>query len=100
MKIYIDNDYKCHTDNPDGTYTAVETTAFDGKCTAYIDGYRFVPSGSTWKRDDGAVFTGEMIAPWKDWKELDDAQREYERQQLAAYEAALSEIEVALGVSV
>lgn len=100
MKIYIDNDYKCHPDNPDGTYTAVETTAFDGKCTAYIDGYRFVPSGYTWTRDDGTVFTGEMITPWKPWDALDAAQREYERQQIAAYEAALSEIEAALGVSV
>lgn len=100
MKIYIDNDYKCHRDNPEGTYTAVETTAFDGKCTAYIDGYRCVPSGSTWARDDGTVFTGEMIAPWKPWQELDAAQREYERQQLDSYEQALSEIEAALGVSV
>ena len=41
-----------------------------------------------------------MISPWKPWDELDTAQREYERQQLAAYEQALSEIEKALGVSV
>ena len=97
--VYIDAEFKCHTSG-DGVMTAVETDIFDGKCDAYIEGYRFVPSGYTWTRDDGTVFTGEMIAPWKDWKELDDAQREYERQQLAAYEAALSEIEVALGVSV
>ena len=30
---------------------------------------------------------------------LDAAQRDYEREQLAAYEQALSEIEAALGVS-
>ena len=98
MIIYIDTEFKCHVDN-DGTMTAVETDFFDGKCAAYIEGYRFVPSGSTWTREDGVVFTGEMIAHWKPWRELDAAQREYERQQLTAYEAAMSEIEAALGVS-
>ena len=97
--IYIDEGFKCHTSNPDGLYTAVETDAFDGKCTAYIEGYRFVPSGSTWTRPDGVVFQGEMIAPWKDWRELDAAQREYERELLSQYEQALYEIEQALGVS-
>lgn len=41
--IYIDNYYKCHVAD-DGTMTAVETAAFDGKCDAYIEGYRFVPA--------------------------------------------------------
>ena len=99
MTIYIDTDYKCHTSNPDGLYIAVEIDIFDGNCAAYIEGYRFVPAGATWTRKDGVTFTGEMIAPWKDWRELDDAQRDYEREQLAAYEQALSEIEAALGVS-
>lgn len=105
MTIYIDTDYKCHTTKSTGL-TAVETDAFTGKCAAYIEGYRFVPSGSTWIRSDGAIFQGEMIAPWKPWDELDVAQREYERYQYAAvteqnaeYEAALSEIETALGVT-
>lgn len=95
--IYLDSDYKCHISGDD-TMTAVETAAFDGKCHAYIEGYRFVPSGKTWVREDGAVFTGEMIAPWKPWQELEEAQREYERQLVAEYEAALQEIEEALGV--
>lgn len=98
MTIYIDNDYKCHVAD-DGTMTAVDTDAFDGKCDAYIEGYRFVPAGETWTREDGAEFSGEMIAPWCDWNELDEAQREYERQQLAQYESALTEIEAALGVN-
>lgn len=104
-KIYLDADWKCHISGDD-TMTAVETAAFDGKCNAYIEGYRFVPGGKTWVREDGVVFTGEMIAPWKPWDELDEAQREYEREQYAAvtaqnaeYEAALSEIETALGVT-
>ena len=98
MTIYIDNDYKCHVAD-DGTMTAVDTDDFDGKCAEYIEGYRLVPVGETWTRDDGALFSGEMIAPWKPWSELDAAQREYERQQLAQYESALSEIEAALGVN-
>ena len=99
MTVYIDADFKCHTSN-DGTMTAVETDFFDGKCAAYIEGYRFAPAGSVWTRPDGVVFRGEMVAPWKDWRQLDEAQRDYEREQLAAYEQALSEIEAALGVSV
>lgn len=105
MTIYIDTDYKCHT-TPGIGLTAVETDAFTGKCTAYIEGYRFVPDGSTWVRSDGVIFQGEMLSPWKPWEELDTAQREYERDQYAAvtaqnaeYEAALSEIETALGVT-
>lgn len=98
MTIYIDNDYKCHVTD-DGTMTAVETNAFDGMCTEYIEGYRFVPAEQTWTRDDGVEFSGEMISPWRNWAELDAAQREYERQQLAQYESALSEIENALGVN-
>ena len=105
MTIYIDSDYKCHTVTGDGL-TAVETTAFDGKCAAYIEGYRFVPDGSTWVRSDGTMFAGEMVSPWKPWEELDAVQRAYEREryetltaQNAEYEAALSEIETALGVT-
>lgn len=105
MTIYIDTDYKCHT-APEIGLTAVETDAFTGKCAVYIEGYRFVPSGSTWVRSDGVIFQGEMMAPWKPWDELDAAQREYERGQYAAlatqnaeYETALSEIETALGVT-
>lgn len=103
--IYLDSDFKCHISGDD-TMAAVETAAFDGKCNAYIEGYRFIPSGKTWVRGDGVVFSGEMVSPWKPWQELDAAQREYEREQYAAvtaqnaeYEAALSEIEAALGVN-
>ena len=91
MIIYIDSDFKCHTTN-DGTMTAVETDFFDGKCNAYIEGYRFVPSGESWTRSDGVVFQGEMVAPWKPYDELDAAQREYEREQLAEYEALVNEL--------
>lgn len=105
MTIYVDSDYKCHTTTADGL-TAVETDVFDGKCQAYIEGYRLVPAGASWTRPDGVVFQGEMVSPWKPWRELDSAQRAYEQEQLesltaqnAEYEAALSEIEAALGVT-
>lgn len=88
-KIYIDSDFKCHVTNADNL-TAVETDAFDGKCDAYIEGYRFVPAGETWVREDGVEFSGEMISPWKPFDELDAAQRECEREQLADAENALA----------
>lgn len=104
MKIYIDSDYKCHATPADGL-TAVETDFFDGKAPGYIEGYRFVPAGKSWTREDGVVFQGTMVSPWKDWEALDKIQREYEREQHQAlveqnaeYETALSEIEEALGV--
>ena len=75
--IYIDSDFKCRTVGDDAL-AAAETDFFDGKCDAYIEGYRFVPEGESWTREDGAVFHGEMAAPWKPWQELDKAQREYE----------------------
>lgn len=80
--IYIDADYKCHVSD-DGTMTAVETDAFDGKCDAYIEGYRFIPSGKVWTRLDGTDFLGAMITPWKSYSELDSYQRQYEQDQLA-----------------
>ena len=98
MTIYIDSDYKCHVSAAEGR-RAIETDAFNGKCAEWIESYRFVPEGETWTREDGEEFRGEMIAPWKDWRELDAAQRAYEREQLADYEQAVSEIEMALGVS-
>lgn len=97
MTIYIDKDFKCHLTN-DGTMTAVGTDAFDGKCDTYIEGYRFVPSGETWTREDGQVFTGEMISPWVDWTTLDAAQRVYEREQLAALQAQNADMAAALEV--
>lgn len=87
--IYIDSEFKCHISN-DGTMTAVETDFFDGKCDAFVEGYRFVPEGESWTREDGVVFDGEMVTPWKDYAELDNAQREYERGKLADAENALA----------
>lgn len=89
--IYIDSEFKCYVTSDEGL-TPIETDAFDDKCNIYIQGYRFIPAGQTWTRADGVVFTGEMIAPWKPWAELDAAQREFEREQYAALLSKLSEV--------
>lgn len=93
--IYIDSEFKCHIAPADGR-RAVETGIFDGKCAEYIEGYRFIPAGGIWTREDGVQFAGEMIAPWKNWHELNEAQRSYEQSLIAEYAAALETV----GVSV
>ena len=98
MTIYIDSDYKCYVSAAEGR-RAIETNEFDGKCPEWIESYRFVPEGETWMRGDGEVFKGEMVTPWKDLCEAYVAQTAYLERQNAQYEAALSEIEVALGVN-
>lgn len=97
MTIYIDNDYRCYVSKADGR-RAIETDHFDGKCSEWIESYRFVPAGETWVREDGKVFTN-MAAPWKDLGEAYVAQTAYVAAQNAQYEAALTEIEAALEVT-
>jgi hypothetical protein len=75
---------------------AFDVPFFDGKCLEFIEGYRYVPPGEKWVNPKGIIFRGEMISPWKDYNELWAAQAEYELKQ---YEAALSAIETALGVT-
>lgn len=98
MKIYIDDDYKCHVSPADGL-TAIETDYFDGLCAAAIEGHRYIPPGSTWTRADGVRFHGEAYSLAVDYAPLAAAQRAYEREQIAQYDSALSEIETALGVN-
>lgn len=73
MTLYIDDDYKCHITNT-GSLHEIETDFFNGKCSTYIEGYRFVPAGQTWTRNDGTVFQGEMITPFKDISMLNEIQ--------------------------
>ena len=95
MIIYVNsNDFKCYTSKHDDTFLGIETDFFDGKCEAYIEGYRFVPFGESWTRSDGSIFRGEMIAPWKHYDELAYAQQEYERQLLTEYKESLIELGV------
>ena len=73
MKVYIDNECKCHTSNSDGSFREFEVDFFDGKCQTFIEGYRYCPKGESYVRDDGEVFYGKCIVPWKSYAELDAA---------------------------
>lgn len=77
MIIYIDKEFKCHAEGGDGR-TKVESGFFDNKCQEFIEGYRFIPSGEKWVRDDGKEFRGEMVSPFKDLTNLIMAQLNYE----------------------
>lgn len=92
MIVYIDSDYKCHTSPGEGL-TAVETYAFDGKCRQYIEGYRFVPAGQSWTREDGQVFDGEMVAPWRDYGILSEFQEVAQEEQAKATEEIAAIVE-------
>ena len=98
MTIYIDSDYKCYVSAAEGR-RAIETNEFDGKCPEWIESFRFVPVGETWVNPNGEMFRGEMVSPWKDLGEAYAAQTAYVTAQNAQYEAALAEIEAALGVT-
>ena len=91
MKIYIDikDDFRCHASDATGQLLPYETEFFDGMCDEFIEGYQCVPTGYTWTRSDGEVFSGEMIAPMTDYNELHIAQLEYE---LADADEALREV--------
>ena len=95
MMIYIDSEYRCHTSNPDGNFREVRTDAFKGKCSAFIEGYRYIPAGEKWMRSDGVVFHGEMMAPWKPYNELLAAQAQYEADAAmltAAYQEGVNSV--------
>ena len=95
MLVYIDADYKCHASD-DGTHRAFDVPFFNGKCTEFIEGYRYVPSGERWAKPNGEFFRGEMIAPWKDYDYLQAAQEAYEQEQ----DEILTTVESALGVGI
>ena len=92
MKVYIDSDFKCHTINLNNIFNEYENSFFNGKCDTFIEGYRFIPTGETWVRSDGKIFSGEMITPWKPYSELDAAQRKYEQQLLQEYKTEKEEL--------
>lgn len=90
MIIYLDSDFKCHTSD-DGTMREVEFdenelgTFFANKCPEFIEAYRYVPTGETWTREDGEVFSGEMFSPWNLTEEVIEVQSKYERSLVATY---------------
>lgn len=77
--IYIDSDFKCHANNPDGTFRECDTDFFDGMCDAVVEGHRYIPVGESWAREDGEVFRGEAISPCRDSRVNAAYQEEYNR---------------------
>lgn len=94
MKIYLDKDFKCYTEN-DGTRKEYDVSFFDGKCKEFIEGFVFVPEGETLSNKNGE-FHGIMISAWKPYSELNSAQIVYERQLLSQYKAQNEEYKEAL----
>lgn len=79
MKIvYLDSDYICHLSQSIG-FIPYETDIFDDKCDAFIEGYRLVPEGRTWRRNDGTIFNGLMISPAENLNYLTGAQIQFEK---------------------
>lgn len=75
MKIYINNQFKCHTTYSEGL-REIECDFFDGKCQTFIEGYRYIPLGETYTNEDGVEFNGEMVAPFINIQILLAAQNE------------------------
>lgn len=76
--IYLNSNFECSTVKKADTVQSVQTAIFDGKCNKYIEGFRYIPKGQTWTRGDGVQFTGEMVAPFKDFTYLEMAQSIYD----------------------
>lgn len=91
MTVYIDEEYKCHSAPADGLIT-IDTAYFNGRCAAFVEGYRFIPEDESWTDERGTVYTGETAFPWKPYSELDAAQREYERELAQAARILLGEV--------
>lgn len=89
--IYIDpNTFHCYVEQDDKkTRIPHDEPCFNGKCKTFVEGYCCVPVGYNWTDIDGTVHPGGVVFPWKNYNELDAAQREYERQLLAEYAEAL-----------
>lgn len=83
MKIFIDSNYKCSVEN-EGAKQEIETDFFSGKCKSYIEGYRYIPEGATWVREDGVEFHGLMVTPFVDYTILMKIQEQYEKDQIAS----------------
>lgn len=92
MKIYLDSNYMCHVQNDD-TRREFNIDFFNGKCQEYIEGYRYIPPGESWLRDDGIRFYGEMITPVINYWDLETAQHIYELSDMKSALEILGVIE-------
>jgi hypothetical protein len=93
--IYLDENYMAHPQQDDGTTLMPWedfTGFFTGKCDAFIEGYRVVPEGHTWTRNDGVTFSGLMIAPAVDPKLLLAAQANEDEETIAELDAVVVDL--------
>lgn len=81
MIVYIDDKYNCYTSD-DGTRRGFETTFFDGKGSAWIEGFIYVPKNETYIDEYGCAYHGEMCIINADYNALEKAQLEFELAQL------------------
>lgn len=87
MSIYIDVECKCHVSNPNGIYTEIPMPEqLNGKCAAYIEGFRVRPVGFTYVNEKGETFgpEGSSVSAWRDIDLLNEFQAQYEAQLTAA----------------
>ena len=82
MKIFIDDSYICHKTNETGEMRRFNVPFFSGKCDEFIEGFRYIPEGETWIREDGMECEGETAFPISDYAALDAAQRLNEQAAL------------------
>lgn len=92
--IYLDSEFRCS--RAGAGELQIETDVFSGKCDKYVEGFRYVPEGHSWTREDGQIFSGLMIAPWKDLAVLQAYQEQYETmaEEIADMQTALNMLEV------
>ena len=96
-KIYVDinDDFKCYASNYNGKLLKIEEPFFDGKCPAFIEAFRCVPEGYSWKRSDGEVFEkGRMITLLQSTNKHYKAQADFEHECFLAKEQELKKAEV------
>lgn len=92
MRIYVDinDDFKCYTSNA-GAMREIDLEFFDGKCKAFIEGFRCIPATDASGNEIYTVFA------WRDFSLLEEFQRQYE-ELIAKQEDMRAALEL-LGVS-
>lgn len=93
MRIFIDSDFKCHAEPAEGL-REFDVPFFDGKCPAFVEGYRYVPQDERWILPNGKYICGEMIAPWVNYNILETAQQAADRAQEQADEQIMELLDV------
>ena len=86
MTYYLDAEYRLHVEQEEAMIPwEDEHGLFRNRSDAFIEGYRVVPEGHTWIREDGEVFEGFMMAPAVHYETLalEDAQARMNDMQTA-----------------